>query len=191
MANELSRRKLIKTGLAATAGALGLGVAARLAQKYGLVPPDHGGIYGLGETLTYAAQRLLTLALFSACVNSRRVRFQSLHSQTKWSLSRASSSAFRPESSLTGGFRSTAWWRGPAHFLWISLRATRVRTRSRCCNVKRDGHISPSGWECRCPTFWMLRALFLRLNTWPISHLNPTRCGKRRYGRTHYTHKRF
>ena len=57
---NLSRRKLITTGLAATAGALGLGVAARMAQKYGLVPPDHGGIYGLGETLTYASQRLLT-----------------------------------------------------------------------------------------------------------------------------------
>jgi DMSO/TMAO reductase YedYZ molybdopterin-dependent catalytic subunit len=57
---DLSRRKLIITGLAATAGASGLGVAARLAQKYGLVPPDHGGIYGLGETLTYASQRLLT-----------------------------------------------------------------------------------------------------------------------------------
>src|SRR5271168_5615217 len=56
----LSRRKLITTGLAATAGAAGLGVAARLAQKYGLVPPDHAGIYGLGETLTYASQRLLT-----------------------------------------------------------------------------------------------------------------------------------
>ena len=57
---DLSRRKLIWTGLAATAGAAGLGVAARVAQKYGLVPPDHGGIYGLGETLTYASQRLLT-----------------------------------------------------------------------------------------------------------------------------------
>ena len=49
---DLSRRKLIITGLAATASVSGLGVAARLAQKYGLVPPDHGGIYGLGETLT-------------------------------------------------------------------------------------------------------------------------------------------
>ena len=57
---NLSRRKLITTGLAATAGVAGLGVAARLAQKYGLIPPDHGGIYGLGETLTYASQRLLT-----------------------------------------------------------------------------------------------------------------------------------
>jgi DMSO/TMAO reductase YedYZ molybdopterin-dependent catalytic subunit len=57
---DRSRRKLITTGLAATAGALGLGVAARMAQRYGLVPPDHGGIYGLGETLTYASQRLLT-----------------------------------------------------------------------------------------------------------------------------------
>ena len=27
---------------------------------YGLVPLDHGGLYGLGETLTYASQRLLT-----------------------------------------------------------------------------------------------------------------------------------
>lgn len=57
---KLSRRKLIKTGLAATAGVAGLGVAARVAQSYGLVPPDHGGIFGLGETLTYASQRLLT-----------------------------------------------------------------------------------------------------------------------------------
>ncbi len=56
----LSRRKLITTGLAAAAGVAGVGVAARLAQKYGLVPPDHGGIWGLGETLTYASQRLLT-----------------------------------------------------------------------------------------------------------------------------------
>src|SRR5271168_819498 len=58
--NKISRRKMIKAGLAATAGVSGLGVAARMAQSYGLVPPDHGGIYGLGETLTYASQRLLT-----------------------------------------------------------------------------------------------------------------------------------
>ena len=54
-----SRRKLIVTGLSAAAGAAGLAIAARLADRYGLVPPDHGGIYGVGETLTYAAQRLL------------------------------------------------------------------------------------------------------------------------------------
>lgn len=58
--NEVSRRRLITTGIAAAAGVSGLGVAAHLAQKYGLVPPDHGGIYGLGETLTYASHRLLT-----------------------------------------------------------------------------------------------------------------------------------
>lgn len=57
---KLSRRKLITTGIAATAGASALGVAAHLAQKYGLVPPDHGGLYGPGETLTYASMRLLT-----------------------------------------------------------------------------------------------------------------------------------
>jgi DMSO/TMAO reductase YedYZ molybdopterin-dependent catalytic subunit len=56
----ISRRRLITAGLAATAGAAGLGVAARLAQQYGLIPPDSGGLYGVAETLTYASQRLLT-----------------------------------------------------------------------------------------------------------------------------------
>jgi DMSO/TMAO reductase YedYZ molybdopterin-dependent catalytic subunit len=58
--SNLSRRKLIATGLGATAGASALAVAANLARRYGLIPPDHGGIYGAGETLTYAAQRVLT-----------------------------------------------------------------------------------------------------------------------------------
>ena len=59
--SKLSRRKLITTGLAATAGASGPGRGrAALRERYGLIPPDHGGIYGLGETLTYASQRLLT-----------------------------------------------------------------------------------------------------------------------------------
>lgn len=55
----LSRRTLITTGLATAAGASGLAIALRLADRYGLIPPDHGGIYGVGETLTYASQRLL------------------------------------------------------------------------------------------------------------------------------------
>src|SRR5208283_772348 len=38
----------------------GLAAAAKLAGRYGLIPPDGGGLYGPGETLTYAAQRLLT-----------------------------------------------------------------------------------------------------------------------------------
>lgn len=58
--SKLSRRQLITTGLAATAGVSGLVAAARFARRYGLVPPDSGGVYGPGETLTYAAQRLLT-----------------------------------------------------------------------------------------------------------------------------------
>ncbi|HTS10867.1 MAG TPA: molybdopterin-dependent oxidoreductase [Candidatus Limnocylindrales bacterium] len=56
---NISRRKLIFTGLGAAAGLASLGVAARLAEKYGLVPPDGGGVYGLGETLTYASHRLI------------------------------------------------------------------------------------------------------------------------------------
>lgn len=58
--SKISRRKFVTTGLAVAAGASGLAVAAGLAKRYGLVPPDSGGIYGPGETLTYAAQRLMT-----------------------------------------------------------------------------------------------------------------------------------
>jgi DMSO/TMAO reductase YedYZ molybdopterin-dependent catalytic subunit len=58
--SKLSRRSLITTGLAVTAGASGLAAADKLARRYGLIPPDAGGLYGPGETLTYAAQRLLT-----------------------------------------------------------------------------------------------------------------------------------
>ncbi len=56
---KFSRRRLIATGLGTAAGASGLAAAARLASRNGLIPPDHGGVYGVGETLTYAAQRLL------------------------------------------------------------------------------------------------------------------------------------
>jgi DMSO/TMAO reductase YedYZ molybdopterin-dependent catalytic subunit len=56
--SRISRRKFVTAGLAATAGVSGLAVAATFAKRYGLVPPDRGGIYGPGETLTYAAHRL-------------------------------------------------------------------------------------------------------------------------------------
>jgi len=58
--SKLTRRQLITAGAVTAAGAGGLAVAAKLAHRYGLVPPDSGGIYGPGETLTFAAQRLLT-----------------------------------------------------------------------------------------------------------------------------------
>jgi DMSO/TMAO reductase YedYZ molybdopterin-dependent catalytic subunit len=58
--SDLSRRKWITAGIATAAGASGLAAASGLAKRYGLIPPDHGGLYGAGETLTYAAQRILT-----------------------------------------------------------------------------------------------------------------------------------
>src|SRR6201987_3398008 len=58
--SKLSRRQLVIAGVVTAAGASGLAVAAKIAGRYGLVPPDGGGVYGPGETLTYAAQRLLT-----------------------------------------------------------------------------------------------------------------------------------
>jgi DMSO/TMAO reductase YedYZ molybdopterin-dependent catalytic subunit len=55
----ISRRKLITGGLTAAAGVSGLAAAGTIANHYGLIPPDWGGVWGAGETLTYAAQRIL------------------------------------------------------------------------------------------------------------------------------------
>ena len=60
MSKILGRRSFITAGLATAAGASGLGAAVYLADRYGLVPPDHAGIVGVGKTLTYASQRLIT-----------------------------------------------------------------------------------------------------------------------------------
>src|SRR5271163_2315293 len=59
MSASISRRRMI-TRLTVAGGAAGLTVAARIADRYGLIPPDWGGVYGPGETLTYACQKVLT-----------------------------------------------------------------------------------------------------------------------------------
>jgi DMSO/TMAO reductase YedYZ molybdopterin-dependent catalytic subunit len=55
----LSRRRLILTGLTAAASVTGVGAVIHTASHNGLIPPDHHGLFGVGETLTYAAQRLV------------------------------------------------------------------------------------------------------------------------------------
>ena len=70
--SRISRRALITTGLTAAAGASGLVAAAGIARRYGLIPPDHGGLYGIGETLTYGTQRVLMATHSMAREFSRR-----------------------------------------------------------------------------------------------------------------------
>lgn len=57
--SSISRRKMITAGLAGTAAVSGIALTARIARQHGLIPPDSRGIYGVGHTLTYAANRLL------------------------------------------------------------------------------------------------------------------------------------
>lgn len=55
----LSRRRFLTRGIAAGVGIAGLGAAARAARQAGLIAPDAGGLLKAGDTLTYAAHRLL------------------------------------------------------------------------------------------------------------------------------------
>ena len=56
--SPLSRRMLLATSIAAASGSF-VAAAAMLGRRLGLVPPDAGGVFGPGETLTYAAHRLV------------------------------------------------------------------------------------------------------------------------------------
>jgi DMSO/TMAO reductase YedYZ molybdopterin-dependent catalytic subunit len=55
MRGKITRRRLIAGGLAASAS----GTALFLARRNSLIPPDHGGLFGVEETLTYASHRVL------------------------------------------------------------------------------------------------------------------------------------
>ena len=170
---NLSRRKLIVSGLAATAGASGLAVAARLAQKYGLVPPDHGGIYGLGETLTYASQRLLTR--HSLAREFPRNRISPRPFPNELAPPRKTLSAFRPEVSRTGDSPSMAWWLNLPCFRLLPSRATRLAATSPNSRVKRAGPTSPSGLACLSPTSCILSGSTHKPDTSCMSRWNPIR----------------
>ena len=51
--STITRRSLLAGGVVAAGAAL-----SAIGHRFGLVPPDSGGFYGPGETLTYAAHRL-------------------------------------------------------------------------------------------------------------------------------------
>ena len=55
--SSISRRALLAAGLAAAGGSVVV-AAATIGRRLGFVPPDAAGVYGPGETLTYAVHRL-------------------------------------------------------------------------------------------------------------------------------------
>ena len=149
--SDLSRRKLITTGLAATAGASGLAVAARLADRYGLIPPDYGGIYGPGETLTYASQRLLTrhsLAReFPRSQISTRLRSQTAGLPRGEAFKRLQAGGFADWRLAVDGMVAR-----PASFSLAELRSYPSRSQITHWPVKRAGPLLRSGSGCRYST---------------------------------------
>jgi DMSO/TMAO reductase YedYZ molybdopterin-dependent catalytic subunit len=59
MSSLVSRRRFITGAVSASVAASAAGVAGFLAKRGALIPPDNGGLLGIGETLTYAAHRVL------------------------------------------------------------------------------------------------------------------------------------
>jgi len=52
---KFTRRSLLTAGALAAGGV----VSGAVGRRFGLVPPDFAGVYGVGETLNYASHRLL------------------------------------------------------------------------------------------------------------------------------------
>ncbi len=55
--NNLTRRGFLAGGVVAAGAALGAALNA-VGHRFGLVPPDAGGVHGAGETLAYASHRI-------------------------------------------------------------------------------------------------------------------------------------
>jgi DMSO/TMAO reductase YedYZ molybdopterin-dependent catalytic subunit len=55
--SNITRRSLLAGGIVAASAAVGAALSAA-GRRFGLVPPDSGGFYGPGETLSYAAHRI-------------------------------------------------------------------------------------------------------------------------------------
>jgi hypothetical protein len=64
--SQFSRRRLLTTGLVATAGVSGLAAAAKVAERYGLIPPDGGGLYGPRRNADVCDTAAIDLPLFGA-----------------------------------------------------------------------------------------------------------------------------
>ena len=151
MSNPVSRRKLITAGFAAAAGVSGLAVASNIASRYGLIPPDHGGICGVGETLTYAAQRLL-MSHHSLAREFKRSEISKVVP-----VSGESSRDRTLRTTAGGGF---ADWRltvdglvaRPSSFSLAELKG-RFAPRSPIRPAKKAGPSSPNGPACRSPIF--------------------------------------
>ena len=170
--SKVSRRTLITTGIVAAAGASGLAVSAKIARDYGLIPPDGGGLYGPGETLTYAAQRVLTR-------HSLAREFQPSQISKPPFANEVDALGDNFKRLQAGGF---ADWRlavdgmvaHPASFSVSDLKSFPAALRSRIWRVKRGGLISRSGPVCRSRTFSMLWGRFRRRATLCTVHFNRT-----------------
>ena len=112
--SKISRRKFVTASLVATAGVSGMAVAANFAKRHGLVPPDSGGIYGPGETLTYAAQRLF--ARHSLAREFPRSMISKVPFANDTPPMSDAFKRLREALSWTGGFPSMEWWRDRHRF---------------------------------------------------------------------------
>ena len=99
-----------------------------MAKRYGLIPPDGSGIYGPGETLTYACQRLLTGAHAGARVSAQHDLEESVCQRNR-AAQRCVQEICRRADSGTGGSWWMERWRIPWRFRSPILKAMPVRSQ--------------------------------------------------------------
>ena len=153
MSKLLTRRTLVTAGLTTAAGASGIGAAVYFADRYGLIPPDHGGIWGIGETLTYASQRLLT----SGQSLAREFARSDISSTAPVNGPAPQDETYR--GLLADGFKD---WRlqieglveRPISFSLDELKSLPRKAIYCCTPARKVGPTLPNGPASGCPAFW-------------------------------------
>ena len=147
----LSRRRLIVNGLWAAASVSGVGAMIHVAGRNGLIPPDHTGLFGVGETLTYAAQRVVAgdLALareFSRNDISKVIPVNGPPPETD-TYQRLLDTEFRDWRLQVDGLVAR-----PRSFSLSDLKAYPAHTQSPTKRARKDGRSSRNGPASGCRT---------------------------------------
>jgi hypothetical protein len=170
--SKLSRRQLVIAGVVTAAGAGGLAVAAKIAGRYGLVPPDSGGIYGPGETLTYAAQRLLTRHSLAREFSRSQISAKPLMNEVAPlgdNFQRLQKEGFADWRLNVAGMVAR-----PASFSVAELKSFPRSSHITMISARKAGPISPNGRACHCRMCCNWSAHRRKPRTWFIGRSSRT-----------------
>ena len=150
--SRVSRRLFVATGVTAAVAAAGAAITT-IGRRYGLVPPDAGGIYGPGETLWTPHTACLAGTRWRASSRARSFgeAVRQFDGASDRRVQATSSCRLRELASRD----QLGMWNGRCRFHWQTCARTRCVRRSPKSPARKAGHTSPNGPAHRSPPCWL------------------------------------